>query len=104
VALPLALVVCENDLRRDLTFLCIERWLCESSPGKSRPAHAKPSLGCKPWNESWERGEGMDLDRVRAAAEWARKSLVHLPDFQSFLSDWCIAGLDTRRSGDTEGR
>jgi hypothetical protein len=79
---------------------CIERWLCESGAAKPRATRAKPSLGCKPWKDAWERGSGIDLDRVRLAAEAARRSLTHLADFESFHSDWCAAGLDSRRSED----
>ena len=65
---------------------CLERWLCrcEELVGKSAPTSAP----CQGWKKAWERGRGVDLDRVRAAARSARDRLSGLPDFDDFSRDW----------------
>lgn len=65
---------------------CLERWLCRCAglAGVSAPA-ASP---CSGWKRAWEKPGGIDLDRVRQAADEATSKMSREADFQAFLEDW----------------
>ncbi len=71
---------------------CTERWLCAVLDVRVRGA--KPSQGCDPWKEAWGHALEPDLDRVRRAAEGARRKLSGLEDFNLFYEAWKRAGLE----------
>jgi hypothetical protein len=71
---------------------CTERWLCLAA-GMGKPAHASPAAGCDPWKKHWGRKRGIDLDRVRDAANEASARLTGQEDFDCFWDDWRAAGL-----------
>jgi hypothetical protein len=73
---------------------CLERWLCLCEGTQSGVRSAKPSAGGAPWKNLWNRGKGITLDRVRDAAQRARRALRGQDDFERFYRSWKAAGLE----------